>query len=101
MELTVIDRLSLLNILPTEDSIESMLIVKDIKEKLNFSKEENDLFKEKYPEGQIPLESPEHNIEKDFSSSELAFLKDCIQKVSSAKKVKAEMLNSLLKVKSA
>lgn len=77
MKLSVADRLLLLNILPKEGSLTTIKLMRELREELSFSEEENKKLGFKQ-EGDMVLWNFEADLEKEIKISDI--LKDVIKK---------------------
>ncbi|MDD4026992.1 MAG: RNA-binding protein [Candidatus Shapirobacteria bacterium] len=100
MILKIADRLNLARLFPQEGGILTQLTVKDIAKKIEFSQEEiKDI--ELKQNGQMLRWNPKKEIEIDveFSSAEMNFLKERVESLDKEQKVTQDMVDLCLLIR--
>jgi hypothetical protein len=93
MNLSVLDRLLLLNILPQEGDITSIRIIRKLREDLSFSEQEHKDFAIEHTEGQVKWDA-KTAVDKDVVLGPKAqvFVADVLKKLSTDKKLTEQHL---------
>lgn len=94
MELNVVDRLMLLNVLPKEGNITTLKIVRKLREDLSFSEEEHKVLNIENKDG-MTLWNPEPNVKKEIEIGEKAtdVIVDALKDLNSKNKLQEDHLN--------
>lgn len=88
MKYTVTDRIMLNSILPQEGAYEDLVIIKSIREKMQFSEKEIEKYKIKtLPNGHSSWDPGKDIFEFEFSSGQKALLRKQLVKMSEEKKL--------------
>lgn len=104
MNLSLSERLTILNVLPKEGSIVTMTIVKDVKKKVSITQEEISKYeiRQETQDGLSFLtwkkEAMDYIIEADFSELEKKEIKSSFETLDKNKKVTEEMLDLIEKI---
>lgn len=104
IEMNIIERLSLIHILPTESNIQDMLLIGNIIKKIQLSENEKKEIEYKQSgetQGRIILSfNKEININKNISfiDSEILMLKKLIKDIDKNKKINMNLLSIALKI---
>ena len=94
MELTVLDRLALLGLLPNEGDVTTLLIVRQLRESLTFTEEEHEALGFKYnDEKQLVWNAqPPQSREYDFPRKQREAIEEALNKADKAKKLTLDSL---------
>lgn len=99
LELDLMDRLVLLHVLPKEDSVLTMKVVIDLKNKLGITSAEHEEFELKQENGKFGW-NEKASLPKvfDVSGAEKSVLSDAFKKLDKDKKITEEMVQTFDKI---
>lgn len=101
MKLSVKERLLIPRILPRKGNLTNQTLVRDIANKLKFSKKEEKKFGIKKDKGRITWEEKKaKETEVEFTFTEVQLLKNTIKELDKKEEVTANILDLCLKIKS-
>lgn len=102
MKLTIIDRINILNVMPQQENLQTLLIAKDLSKKVELLEEEKKLIS--YAEIQTPngvqatwKKENEIEVEVEFSAVETKLIKEIFNKLDSEKKISVSMIETASK----
>ena len=94
MDLTVMDRLLLLNVLPAEGDITTLRIVRQLREELSFSEQEHtDLNIQHTPEGQITWTPTDVTKAVEFGTKAHKLVSKALKKLNDDNKLTAQYID--------
>jgi len=94
MKITFLERAALTQILPKEGSFETLILVKDIQEKVSLKQEELEYHKTGEPDqnGNVLYKDLMKEYDIEMSKSEVSIVKDNLKQLSDEKKLTLDML---------
>jgi hypothetical protein len=92
MELGILERVTLLNILPAEGDVVSLRIIRKLRENLGFTEEEIKTYEIKTADGQIMWKENGYKIDIPIGEKATDIIKDAFNKLNREKKLREEML---------
>lgn len=100
MELSIGDRITLLNLLPNEGDLVTITVTRDIANKLNFNQDEIQKCELKFEKNSYRWNTEKSFlISVDFTEREKEILKGQVEKLDSEKKINVQNLDICLKIK--
>jgi len=92
MELGILDRISLLNILPVEGDVVTVRLLKKLREELGFTEEEIKDHKISSADNRVVWEETGYKTEISIGEKATDIIKDAFKKLDREKKLREEML---------
>lgn len=92
MELAILDRITLLNILPVEGDVVTVRLLKKLREELGFTEEEIKDHKITSVENRITWEEDGYKAEVGIGEKATDIIKDAFKKLDREKKIREEMI---------
>jgi len=92
MELAILDRITLLNILPVEGDVVTVRLLKKLREELGFTEEEIKDHKITSVENRITWEEDGYKAEVGIGEKATDIIKDAFKKLDQEKKLREEMI---------
>ena len=92
MELGILDRISLLNILPVEGDVVTVRILKKLRADLGFTEEEIKNHKISSAENRVVWEETGYKVDISIGEKATDIIKDAFKKLDREKKIREEML---------
>ena len=95
MELSVLDRLLILNILPEEGNVITLKMIRDIKELVGFNAEEVGFLKFEYPGGGVRWdpEYKDYTVEVDLPGAFREYIKERLMDLNKKEKLHEEHIS--------
>lgn len=97
MKLTVLDRLSLLNVLPKEGDFLTLSIVRDVTKKVSIEQEEAKVIELNFKDNRVTWKQDAPELEVNFTESELSVIRKQLKSLDSQKKLTMELLETYKK----
>ena len=92
MELAILDRITLLNILPVEGDVVTMRLLKKLREELGFTEEEIKKHKINSADSRVMWEETGYKADVDIGEKATDIIKDAFKKLDQEKKLREEMI---------